>query len=212
MDKILFATRLAELRKARGFTSQSNLAKAYNEKFPTRRRDDAAGNEGNFNGILGTIKNYENPNKNVNPNLNIVCNLCEILDCDIDYLIGKIDVPHHETADIMAATGMTQEAVNRLRGFATRPEGELYPLVLSRMVDSSFFIPLIGQIRYYADRVEQIKERWTPNDRNAVSADSFTLRAEKFGVTDVFSNLLDDLVPLPDKRSVSNGKHSREKE
>lgn len=199
MDKVLFAERLTQLRTERGYT-QYSLAKAYNDRFPTRRKDDTAGNEGNFGGIYGTIKNYENPNKNINPNLNIVCNLCEILDCDIDYLIGKIDVPRHETADIMATTGMTQEAVNRLRGFAAHPEGRLYPLVLSRMVDSSFFIPLIGQIRYYAGKVEQVKERWTPGDRNAVSADSFTLRSEKFGVTDVFSDLLDDLVPLPDEK------------
>lgn len=114
MDKILFATRLAELRKARGFTSQGKLAKAYNEKFPTRRRDDAAGNEGNFNGILGTIKNYENPNKDINPNLNIVCNICELLNCDIDYLIGKIDVPRRETADVMEVTGMTQKSVENI--------------------------------------------------------------------------------------------------
>ena len=114
MDKILFATRVAELRKARGFTSQGKLAKAYNEKFPTRRRDDAAGNEGNFNGILGTIKNYENPNKDINPNLNIVCNICELLNCDIDYLIGKIDVPRRETADVMEVTGMTQKSVENI--------------------------------------------------------------------------------------------------
>lgn len=114
MDKILFSNRLTELRKARGFRSQGELAKAYNERFPTKRRDDAAGNEGNFNGILGTIKNYENPNKDINPNLNIVCNLCEILNCDIDYLIGKIDVPRRETADVMTVTGMSQKSVENI--------------------------------------------------------------------------------------------------
>ena len=115
MNKVLFSNRLADLRKARGFKTQYALAKAYNEKFPPKRRNDAAGNEGDFSGILGTIKNYENPNKNFSPKLSIVYNLCEILDCDIDYLLGKIDVPHHETADIMEVTGLTADAVYFLK-------------------------------------------------------------------------------------------------
>ena len=112
MDKILFSSRLATLRKERGFKTQYALAKAYNEKFPTKRRNDAAGNEGDFSGIFGTIKNYENPHKDNSPKLSVVCNLCELLDCDIDYLLGNIDVPRHETADIMASTGLSEKAVD----------------------------------------------------------------------------------------------------
>lgn len=111
MNKELFSKRLTDLRKARGFKTQYALAKAYNEKFPTKRRNDAAGNEGDFGGILGTLKNYENPNKEISPKLSIVCNLCELLECDIDYLLGKIDVPRHETANIMSVTGLTDDAV-----------------------------------------------------------------------------------------------------
>ena len=115
MDKIIFSNRLADLRKERGYKTQYALAKAYNEKFPAKRRNEAAGNEGDFGGILGTIKNYENPSKELSPKLSIVCNLCEILNCDIDYLLGKIDVPHHETANIMAVTGLTADAVYFLK-------------------------------------------------------------------------------------------------
>lgn len=115
MDKNLFSNRLADLRKTRGFKTQYALAKAYNEKFPPKRRDDTSGSEGDFSGILGTIKNYENPNKSLSPKLSIVCNLCEILDCDIDYLLGNIDVPRHETADIMASTGLSEESVDTIR-------------------------------------------------------------------------------------------------
>lgn len=114
MDKILFSSRLAILRKERGFKTQYALAKAYNERFPTKRRNDAAGNESDCSGIFGTIKNYENPNKDNSPKLSVVCNLCELLDCDIDYLLGNIDVPRHETADIMASTGLSEKAVETI--------------------------------------------------------------------------------------------------
>lgn len=115
MNKTLFSKRLAGLRKERGFKTQYALAKAYNEKFPPKRRNEAMGNEGDFGGILGTIKNYENPNKESSPKLSVVCNLCELLDCDIDYLLGNIDVPRHEIADIIASTGLSEKAVDTIR-------------------------------------------------------------------------------------------------
>ena len=115
MDKNLFSNRLADLRKTRGFKTQYALAKAYYEKFPPKRRDDTSGSEGDFSGILVTIKNYENPNKSLSPKLSIVCNLCEILDCDIDYLLGNIDVPRHITQDMMDLTGLSEGACEKLK-------------------------------------------------------------------------------------------------
>lgn len=114
MNKFLFSTRLSDLRKARGFKTQYALAKAYDEKFPSKRKNAEAGNDGDFSGILGTIKNYENPNKETGLTLSVVCNLCELLDCDIDFLLGNIDVPRHETADIMESTGLTEKAVEAI--------------------------------------------------------------------------------------------------
>lgn len=111
MNKSLFSRRLSELRKERGYKSQYELARSYNDRFPPKRRDEAAGNDTDFRGILGTIKNYENPNHNGSPKLSTVCNLCELLDCDIDYLLGRINVPRRETSDVMAITGLTADAV-----------------------------------------------------------------------------------------------------
>jgi transcriptional regulator with XRE-family HTH domain len=114
MNKILFSERLAALRKSRGFSTQYALAAEYDRRFPTKRHDEAGGNEGNFGGILGTLKRYENANLECGLDLTKVCNLCSILDCDIDYLLGKIDVPHHETADVMGVTGLSEAAVIKL--------------------------------------------------------------------------------------------------
>ena len=40
--------------------------------------------------------------------------ICNLLDCDLDYLFGKIDVPKNNTADIMKETGLSQKAVENL--------------------------------------------------------------------------------------------------
>ena len=149
MDKNLFSIRLSDLRKARGFKTQYALAKAYNEKFPPKRRDDTSGNEGDFSGVLGTIKNYENPNKNLSPKLSIVCNLCEILDCDIDYLLGNIDVPRHITQDMMDLTGLSEGACEKLKYLQLKncSTGNLDCLsLLIDDVDFSYFLSLISSL------------------------------------------------------------------
>lgn len=114
MDKIIFSRRLSGLRKSRGYSSQYALAKAYNENFPPKRRNDTDGNEGNFSGILGTIKNYENENNDSSPKLEIVLNLCKLLGCNIGYLVGDYDELDFPTHKICELTGLSEPAVLRL--------------------------------------------------------------------------------------------------
>lgn len=114
MDKKLFAKRLRDLRTDCGYKTQYALAKAYNERFGAKRKDEAGGNEKEFGGILGTIKNYENDSHKGSPKLEIVCNLCEMLGCDVSYLVGDYDEQDYPTHKICEATGLSKDAVNIL--------------------------------------------------------------------------------------------------
>ena len=40
--------------------------------------------------------------------------LCTALDCSADYLLGIDELPHHETTDIHAATGLSESAIEEL--------------------------------------------------------------------------------------------------
>ena len=40
--------------------------------------------------------------------------ICNKLDCDLDYLFGRIDVPKNITSDIMQDTGLSETAVNTI--------------------------------------------------------------------------------------------------
>ena len=115
MDKILFSSRLAEQRKRAGYANQTQFARDYDRRFPTKHRDEAGGNEGNFLGILGTLKNYENENWTGKPNLVTVSNMCDILGCDIDYLTGRIQERTHELHFICDYTGLSESAVENIR-------------------------------------------------------------------------------------------------
>lgn len=114
MDKILFSERLREQRKKCGYDSITDFAKKYNEIFPAQRKDRKDENKGDYGGILGTLKNYENPNKDCNPRLDIVDNLCKLLNCDIDYLLGNMECETHDKQFIHDKTGLSEDAINKL--------------------------------------------------------------------------------------------------
>lgn len=109
-DKILFSQRLKERRIACGFTSVKALATAYDSIFnaddPIIKRGDSDA------GILGTLKKYENAK--CMPSLEKVDNLCKLLDCNIDYLLGKIDHPKHIYEAMNKECGLSDRATEQL--------------------------------------------------------------------------------------------------
>lgn len=108
MNRELFATRLYERRKKCGYSSREDFAEAYNKRYGKYDEDNPYG------GVLGTLKKYENPFHSGMPRLDIVENMCEMLDCDIDYLLGKIDHPKHVYEAMYHDCGLTDRATEQL--------------------------------------------------------------------------------------------------
>lgn len=101
MDKDLsaiIADRLRELRKKQGYT-QETLADAYNNKFP------------GCPDPLGSIKNYE-AGHTASPSVSILNNLCAVLGCDLDYLLGNIDERTHSHKFYQERLGLSEQAAD----------------------------------------------------------------------------------------------------
>ena len=63
-----------------------------------------------------SVSRWENWKKRkVTPSLEHMVQLCKIFDCEMDYLFGEISERTHATTDICTETGLTAEAVERLR-------------------------------------------------------------------------------------------------
>ncbi len=114
MNKFLFSERLSARRKECGYNTQYALAEEYNKRFPSSRKNRKEENAENSSGILGTIKHYENGNYSGSPKLDIVDNLCKILECDVDYLLGNIGCKKHDIQFIQDQTGLSETAINKL--------------------------------------------------------------------------------------------------
>lgn len=54
--------------------------------------------------------------------------ICEILDCDTEYLFGNSSTPHKEIADVSAITGLSPEAIENLKQIKKRRK-YLLPLI-----------------------------------------------------------------------------------
>ena len=106
MDKILFSNRLKAERKKK-FRSQEAFAEEYDRKYNWNENTKEKT-------ILATLKNYENPNKDIIPSLEIVDRMCGILGCDVDYLLGRIDYKTHDNKDIASKLSISEKSVEVL--------------------------------------------------------------------------------------------------
>lgn len=153
MDNILFqkevfADRLQRRRIACGYKSQAAFAKAFNICF----RNGAALNETDApSGILGTIKNYENPKHTGMPRLDIVVEMCQLLNCEIDFLLGKIEEPKHIHQEMLDQCGLSNAATDQLVYWKTH--GTRYTEMLNHILTSANF----DHALYHASEVIRAK-------------------------------------------------------
>lgn len=115
-NKNLFGTRLKQLRKVKKL-SQEDLQVA------DRR----------------TVSNWE---KGICfPNIDVIIELCNILECDIDYLLGKIDCLRKEVAEVREITGLYENSILSLQELSTMSD-KIKELVLS-FIDDMLDFPML---------------------------------------------------------------------
>lgn len=154
MNKILFSERLATRRKECGYKTQYALAEEYNKRFPSSRKNRKEENSGNSSGILGTIKHYENGNYNGSPKLDIVDNLCKILKCNVDYLLGNIDCKTHDIQFIHDYTGLSEDTISKLSNRISR---EWVSGSLDKLIPMKTFGYVLFHIFEYINKLNEEK-------------------------------------------------------
>lgn len=110
MNTIIFSSRLQECRR-RKYSSQQAFADAYMEKFGMIRK----GKKNFDNNMFGTIQSWEQGKST--PTAEALANVCDLLDCDADYLLGRIDQRTHDINDAHRFTGLSVEALEQLHEY-----------------------------------------------------------------------------------------------
>lgn len=118
MNRTIFTERLIECRK-RKYSSQQKFADAYVEKYDMIRKSK---NKTDRN-MFGTVQSWEQGKST--PSAEVLCNICDLLDCDADYLLGRIDHRTHDLTDAHRYTGLSDKALEQLHEY--RENLQRYP-------------------------------------------------------------------------------------
>ncbi len=121
MNITIFTDRLQMCRR-RKYKSQQAFADAYMERFGMIRK----GKKSVENNMFGTVQSWEQGKST--PSADVLNNICELLDCDADYLLGRIDERTHALSDAHHFTGLSTAALEQLHEYrtnlATEPDWE----------------------------------------------------------------------------------------
>lgn len=112
MNIVIFSQRLQECRK-RKYSSQQAFADAYMEHYGMIRQ----GKKKQDNNMFGTIQSWEQGKST--PTAEVLANICDLLGCDADYLLGRIDQRTHDISDAHRYTGLSPTALEQLHEYRT---------------------------------------------------------------------------------------------
>jgi len=152
-----------------------------------------------------TYRHWEN-GKTMPENIASLYKLCACLDCEIDFLFGKISLPHKADTDIVDYTGLSVEAVNYLKHLS---QNEMYFLSNLLTVNYGKNFRILSENYYHIQNdiklikaIEKglIKDTFEDNYTEAVSDKKF----RKFWLTDEISmfsenEALKDIIYFADK-------------
>lgn len=110
MNTTIFSERLRECRK-RKFSSQQEFADAYMNRFGLIRQ----GKKTTDNNMFGTIQSWEQGKSE--PTASVLSNICDLLECDADYLLGRINERTHDINDAQKYTGLSSQALEQLHEY-----------------------------------------------------------------------------------------------
>lgn len=171
--------------------------------------------------IYNTLRKWRSPNGN--PTLNILVRICDLLECDIDYLLGRIEESTHTIKFIGEKTGLSEDSQKRLQEIMKTPQdGKEMIKILDKLIrNPAFSIFLIKDInRCYskfdnlklaensliykiAKQKHTIKEEIKLKNSGDIVYDSFRQRlsdchdsydASLFRIQGDFGKLIDDLI------------------
>ncbi|MFA9464368.1 MAG: helix-turn-helix domain-containing protein [Velocimicrobium sp.] len=110
MNTTIFTEKLVECRK-RKYSSQQAFADAYMERFGLIRQ----GKKSIDNNMFGTIQKWEQGKSE--PTASVLANICDLLECDADYLLGRISERTHDIYDAQLYTGLSSAALEQLHEY-----------------------------------------------------------------------------------------------
>lgn len=156
MNNILSINRFDEALSKKKWTLKQ-LAKEYDIKYGSKEGET----------IYNTLRNWHQGKGN--PTLEKLIRICDLLECDVDYLLGRIEDSTHTVKFIREETGLSEDAINTLKAINFRANTQLGDFALMRLSTLNYILKndeafenFLGNLAIYIDNNYKTPIFWDP--------------------------------------------------
>lgn len=167
------------------------LADVYDEKYPNE--------DGKT--IYNTLRNWHQGKGN--PTLEKLIRICDILECDIDFLLGRIDNRTHNTEYICDTIGLTEDSIEKLKKLMTYETGQkrlhIINLLLSNTNFTHFYFDKLLQYQKYKKSYKFVENLGKNHLDDAIIRDSLNDRITKmdstlFNLNKIHNEIIEEVI------------------
>lgn len=133
-DSVLIGERIKQARIDKGIKTKAEMLRLLESKHFAISRNTYSDIEN------GNIENFD---------WRILSILCEVLDCEVGYLLGEFDYKTGRQTDVVNATGLSEEAVKKLLQISFYNEKKGLSEILNLLIcdpNFTYFLELLGYI------------------------------------------------------------------
>ena len=139
-----------------------------------------------------TVGNWETGTVSIP--INRLADICKLLDCDMDYLFGKIDIPKNSTCNVMKETGLSQTAVEKIIAWKNTDDyHRFWGDIISAIIESENAENLLS----YIDQINGFSkwEARAANENNVnLALDMIDLQTSRLWyASKIFTDIIEDM-------------------
>lgn len=98
---------------------------------------------------VGSLRKYENGEQL--PDMDTMCRMCDVFDCDFGFLVGDYEEKRRTTSDICKLTGLTEKAAVLLQEYKDYLD---YDKSLSILLESDNFVGALSLVSDYKEKAD----------------------------------------------------------
>lgn len=187
----------------------------YTKPFPSRLRKLIESRETTITALAKELKISRQAvsqyaDGSAQPNIEKLVSIARFFHVSTDYLVGLSNYEEKVSEGITAQDmGLSEGFARGLRTLHNTPGGEQYIYVLNELAQCKNFSGLLEQIGRYIRKLDYIKSKIDHLPAGSLSSEELNIRIEKFLVSDVLADMLDELCPPPDWKAGKEAALSR---
>lgn len=189
----------------------------YTKTFPSRLRKLIESRETTITALAKELKISRQAvsqyaDGSAQPNIEKLVSIARFFHVSTDYLVGLSDYEEKTAEGITAQDmGLSEGFACGLRNLHNTPGGELYIQVLNELAKCKNFSGLLEQISRYVRKLDYVKSKIDHLPASSISREERNIRMEKFLVSDVLADMLDELCSPPDWKAGKDAALGRSK-